>query len=121
MSADGDRRLGMIFGLIGAAFLVLAGLFDLVGSVVFLAVGHGLRALDALDQSIVFIVVGLLIGFFAVLGRVRGGDRTFVIGLILIVLALVGWLALGFGSGVLAILASIFVLIGGIFYLAAGR
>ncbi len=111
----------MIFGLVGAAFLVIEGLIDLSSGVIFLAFGHGLRAVGALDQAIVFIVVAFVVGFFAILGRERGQDRGLAVGLILIVLAVVGWLVLGFGSGVLAILASVFVLVGGILFVVAGR
>jgi hypothetical protein len=121
MTADGDRRLALVFGVVGALLLILAAVIRLVVGVVFLAAGHGYDAFGAVTGAVIFFVVGLLIGFFAVLGRSRSGDRSFAVGVILIVLAFVGWLALGFAGSVLAILAAVFALISGILFLVAGR
>jgi hypothetical protein len=121
MSSGGDRRLGMMFGLVGALLLILAGLLDLVSGVVFVAFGHGSRAFGAWSESVVLIVVGVLIGFFAFFGRTHDRDRSFAAGLILVVLAVVGWLVLGFATGVVPLLGSVFVLVGGVLFLASGR
>ncbi|HTT72598.1 MAG TPA: hypothetical protein VMG99_00390 [Thermoplasmata archaeon] len=121
MAGDGDRRVGMLFGLLAAICLVLAGLIDIVSGVVFLALGRGFSAIAVLDQSVLFVVLGLVIGFLAVLGRRRDRDRAMVVGVLLFVLALLGFVFLGFGSSVLGILAAIFALIGGVFYLVGSR
>lgn len=121
LTADGDRRLALIFGVIGAVLLVAAAAIRLLVGVVLLATGHQLDALGSVNEAVVFLVVGLIIGFFSILGRSRGADRSVTVGVVLIVLALVGWLALGFGSSVLAILGAVFTLIAGILFLVAGR
>lgn len=121
MSAQENRQLAMVLGIVGALFLVLEGLVDLVSGVAFVAFGHGDRALGPVEQSFLLIITGLLIGFFAILGRSRGEDRSMVSGVILVVLVVVGWLALGFSSGVLALLGSVFVLVSGILYLFAAH
>jgi hypothetical protein len=121
MSATSDHRIASLLGLLGAVLLIVQGILDLLSGVVYLAVGHGARAYGSLDQAVIFVVAGLLVGFFAAIGRMRGEERSLVAGVILIVLALVGWLALGFGSGLLGILAAVLVLIAGVVYLLAGR
>ncbi len=121
VSAAGDRRLGAALGLIGAVLLALGGLVDLARGLWDLAVRHGLSTIPAVDEGIVAIVVALLVGVFAVLGGLRSEDRAMVAGVVLIVIAIVGWLALGFGSGLLAILATVFIVIAGVVFLASGR
>ncbi len=121
VTADGDRRLGLIFGVVAAVLLVVDALLRFLVGIVFLATGRELAALGSADEAVIFLVLGLVIGFFAVLGRSRGADRSLAVGIILIVLAIVGWLALGFGSSLLAILAAVFTLIAGILFLVAGR
>lgn len=121
MTAEGDRRLGLIFGVIAAVLLIVDATLRFLVGVVFLATGHGLEAHTSVAEAVILLVVGLLIGFFAILGRSRDTDRGLAAGAILIVLALIGWLALGFESSVLAILAAVFALIAGILFLVAGR
>ena len=112
--------MGLLFGLLGGTLLIVDGILDLVSGVVFLALGRGLRAVDSWDQAVIFIVVGLLIAFFAVLGRSsRSTERPVAAGAVLVVLAVVGWFVLGFSNGVLALIASVFVLVGGILFLVS--
>ena len=121
MSAEGDRRLAMIFGVLAAVLLVLASLVRFLVGVAFLATGHQFAALGAGGEAVIFLVLALLIGFFALFGRSRTPDRSVAAGVILVVLAIVGWLALGFAGSLLAILAAVFTLISGILFLVAGR
>jgi hypothetical protein len=121
MTADADRRLGMVLGLLGAALIVLEGLLEAIGGVIFLAVGRTMRAFGFWDHALLLLVVGLLMGFFAVLGRSRDTDRSLPAGVVLVVLVVVGWLVLGVTSGVLALLGSILVLVAGILFLLSGR
>ncbi|MGA9839712.1 MAG: hypothetical protein WBF81_00830 [Thermoplasmata archaeon] len=121
MSAEGDRHLALVFGVIAAVLLVLAAIVRFVLGVLFLATGRHLEALGSVAGSVIFIVLGLLIGFFAVLGRSRHGDGSVAVGAVLVVLAIVGWLFLGFAGSLLAIIAGILTLIAGILYLVAGR
>ena len=121
MPAEPDRRLGMVLGLLGAGLIVLEGLLEGIGGVVFLAVGRSMRALGFLDHALLLVVVGLLMGFFAFLGRSRGSDRSLTAGAVLVVLVIAGWLVLGLASGILALLGSVFVLVAGILFLLSGR
>jgi hypothetical protein len=121
MSGSSDRRIASLFGFLGTALLLVAGLLDLLSGVFYFAVGHGGRAFGAFDQGLIFVVVGLIVGFFVATARIERGDRTVVVGVVLVVLAILGWLALGFGSGVLALLATVCILISGIVFLVAGR
>jgi hypothetical protein len=121
VSATGDRTLGAIFGLLGAALVALEGLLDLVRGVVYLAVGHGARSFAPFDQALLFLVLGAVIALFAGIGGLRRQDRSLTAGVVLVVIVIAGWLLLGFSSGVLVLLGSIFVLIAGVIFLVAGR
>ncbi len=121
MTADGDRRLALIFGVIAAVLLVVDAALRFLVGILFLATGRELAALGTANEAVIYLVIGLVIGFFSILGRSRGADRSLGVGIVLIVLALVGYLGLGFGGSVLALLAAVFTLIAGILYLAAGR
>jgi hypothetical protein len=111
----------MIFGLLAAALLIVAAILRFFIGILFLATGHGLAGIGSFASSIIFVVVGLIIGLFSVIGRSRAEDRSIAIGVILIVLAVLGWLVLGFSSSLLAIIAGVLTLIAGILFLAAGR
>jgi hypothetical protein len=119
--SDGDRRLGFLFGLLGGLLLVLAALVRFLLGVVFLATGHGYLGLGSIGESILYLVLGLVVGLFAFLGRRGPADRALTAGIVLIVLSLVGWLTLGFGGSLLALLGAVFALIAGIVFVVAGR
>ena len=121
MPTQGDRRLGLVFGVVGSVLIVLDGLLRVIVGVVLIAFGHGLRAIGTWDQALVLIAVGLITGFFSRYGRSGGKDQGLTAGVVLIVLAVIGWFALGWGSEVLALLGAILVLIGGILFLVSGR
>lgn len=121
MSADSDRGLALIFGIIGALLIVVDGLLKVVGGAYYLALGRGPRALGVWESAVLFLVVGFLMGFFALVGRAGSGDRAVTSGAVLVVLVVAGWLVLGLTSGVLALLGSLLVLVSGVLYLLAGR
>jgi hypothetical protein len=121
LSAHGDRWLAVAFGLIGAVLLIVDAVIRFFVGIIFLAIGREFQGLGSVGASVIFLVVGLVIGFFAILGRARPGGRSMAVGAVLVVLALVGFLFLGFSSGVLAILAGVFTLISGILFLVASR
>lgn len=119
--ADEERRLAMIFGFAGALLLVLEGLLELLTGVVLVAVGHGLRALASWEHAFVVILVGVIVGFFASYGRSRTGDRSVAAGVVLLVIALLGWLALGLTGGLLGLLGTLLVVISGVLFLTSRR
>jgi hypothetical protein len=120
MGARETRRAGFLLGLLAAVLLLVEALIHFAVGVAFLATGRTLGGLGSLGGSVVLVVVALLIGFFAFLGRARGADYAMVAGIVLVVVAIVGWLALGFGGSVLGILAGLFALIAGILFLVSG-
>lgn len=121
MADAGDRRVAAVLGVIGAVLIGLDGLIDVARGVLYLAIGRGARAFLPFDQGLVFLVVALLIGVFSVLGGVRREASAIVAGAVLVVLAVVGWLALGLGSGLLSVLGTILALVAGVVFLVSGR
>lgn len=121
MDGSNDRRIATLFGLLGAALILLEGFLDLVRGVVYLAVGRGGRAYLPFDQALIFLVVGLIVVLFSVLGGLRGEGRSLVAGAVLVVVVVVGWLAFGLTSGLLAILGGLLVLVAGVVFLVSGR
>jgi len=111
----------MLFGVLAALLFVIAGIAAFVGGFVSLAIGAGGLALNQWARSVLFVVVGLIVGLFAVLGHSRDRDRTLASGAVLVVVAIVGWFGLGFGGELLALVASLFGLISGILYLVSVR
>ncbi len=116
-----ERWIAGTFGLVGAVLIVLDGVLWMLGGVLSWATGRTGHPLAALDHGFVLIVVGILLGFFAGLGRVGRAEYTLAAGAILVVFAIVGFLLLGFGSGVLALVGSVLVLVGGVIFLVASR
>jgi hypothetical protein len=121
MTGSDDRRIAFILGVLGAVLLLLAAVLHFAVGVGLLITGATRSATGSLGSSVVEVVVALLIGFFAFLGRARGSDRNIAAGIVLVVLAVVGWAALGFGADLLALLASILTLLSGVLFLLAGR
>jgi hypothetical protein len=121
VTAAGDRKIGAVFGLLGAVLFALAGLLQIAQGIFDLAVRHGPRAASPFDQALILLVVALIVGFFAVLGGLRAEGHAIVSGVVMIVLAIVGWLVLGLGSGVLGLLGVILMVVSGVVFLASGR
>ncbi len=121
MTDQGSRGLGLLFGALGGALIVVEGWVDFVRGAYSAAIGHPYVALNAFGGFILLVVLGLVFIMFAVLGSARTQDRALASGAVMVVVVLVGLLLLGFGSGVLGLLGSLFVLIGGLLFLVAGR
>jgi hypothetical protein len=122
MTADRDRRYGTILGAIAAILLVLDGIVSILRGFLFLAFGYGFRVVTAeFGQSIVFIGLGILVGLLAFFGRRGVEDRPMIAGIGMIVLAIVGWFALGLGGGLLGILSAVLMLLSGVFFLIGRR
>jgi len=121
MSEHGDRRIAAVLGLLGGLLIGLDGLFDLAQGVIYLGTGHGMHALVPVDQGVVDLFVALLIVLFSWLGGMRSDDRPIMAGAVLLVLAVVGWFALGLGSGLLALLGVVLMLVAAVVFLASSR
>lgn len=121
MSAEENRRVAGVFGLLGGGLLVLDGVVDGIGAAAYFLIGRSDRSIGAFDHAFVLVVVGLLLGFFALFGRSRDRERGLAAGSILVVFAIVGYFVLGFGSSVLSVIGSLLALVGGILFLVSSR
>jgi len=108
-----------MFGVLSAILLIVAAAADFIGGFVLLAFGSGGHALGAWGRSVLDLVMALLVGLFSVFGRSGDRDRTLAAGVVLVVLAFVGWFALGLAGDILALVGVLFALIAGILFLVA--
>jgi len=117
MGITTERALGHLFGLVGGLLILVGGLVAAVFGVADLAVGHAFAAAGALSEAVVLFVVGALVLLFAHLGEHAWKDRAFATGVMLAILAIVGWAVLGLGSNLVALLGGILALLAGVLYL----
>jgi hypothetical protein len=119
MAPSSERKIGAVFGLLGAALIALDGVLDVARGIFYAVVGRHGRILGPIDQALIFFVIAIIIALFSILGGMRREGRAIAAGVVLIVIAIFGWLALGFGYGLLAILGALLTLIAGIVLLAS--
>lgn len=112
-----ERRLGFGFGLLGGGLFVLAALIGLMTSVLDAATGHATSALNAGSSAIALFVIGGLALLFAYLAHRNWSNRPIVSGVLLVVIAALGWGVLGFGANVIALIGAIFVFLAGVLFL----
>ena len=119
MAGSGNRGLAFVFGALSAIFFILAAAVNFFGGFFFLFAGSGSHALGAWGRSVIDVVVALMVGLFTVLGRSGDHDRTLAAGIILVVLAFIGWFALGLTGEIVALVGVLFALVAGILYLVS--
>lgn len=117
MTDNPEQRLGYLFGLVGGVLLALGGLVSLVVGVSDMVLGRSIAAVNAEGSAVALFVVGGLTVFFAWLGRHTWSSRPLTAGVLLVALALVGWLVMGVGGSVLALIGGLFAFLAGILYL----
>lgn len=117
MTEWSEQRIGYGFGLLGGILIALGGLVSLIVGAADLVLGHPIGALGAVSEAIVLFVVGGLAIFIAWVGRRQWHDRPVASGVLLVVLAILGWVVLGVGGDLLALLGSLFVVLAGVLYL----
>ena len=117
MESTSERTVGHLLGLVGGALILLGGLVSLAFGIADAVLGRLAGAAGALSGAVVLFVVGALVLWFAHMGEHAWKDRPVTTGVLLVVLAVVSWAALGFGSQVLALVGGIFALIAGVLYL----
>jgi hypothetical protein len=116
-----DRRVAGLLGLLAAVLIGLDGLLDLARGLFSLAVGRVGPAYFPFDQGVILVAVALLVAAFSVMGGLRRDGRSTVAGVVLLVVVVVGWLALGLGSGLLSLLGALLGLVAGVVFLVSGR
>jgi len=114
-----NRRLARIFGVLGGALILLAGVLELLGSVSGALLGHAsARSLvGGIDGALVDVAVAAVIVLFAVLGSRRSTDVRTASGAILVVVPVVVWFLLGTSAlllvgGLCALVAGLLLLVG---------
>ncbi|MFZ0830320.1 MAG: hypothetical protein WCB18_02435 [Thermoplasmata archaeon] len=112
-----ERALGHLFGLIGGGLIIIGGVVAGVVSLAEMILGHAIAAMGALGEATVLAVVGALVLLFAYLGEHEWKERPVASGVLLVILALIGWAALGLGVNVMALVGGIFALLAGALYL----
>jgi hypothetical protein len=112
-----ERSLGHLFGLVGGVLILVGGFVALVFGIADLAIGHVFGAAAAVSGAVVLFVVGVLVLLFSHLGEHGLKERPLTTGVLLVVLAIVGWAALGLGSNVVAVVGGVFALLAGVLYL----
>ncbi len=117
MSDLTEQRLGFGFGVLGGALIALGGIVSLFVSAIDLAFGHPFGALGALSAAVVLFVVGGLAIFFAYIGHRHWNSRPLTSGVLLVVLAILGWLVVGVGGNLLGLIGSLFVFLAGVLFL----
>jgi hypothetical protein len=112
-----ERSLAHVFSLVGGLLIMVGGVVALVFGLANLALGHLTGAAAAVSESVVLFVVGGLVVLFGHMGERVWKDRPLTSGVLLVVLAVVGWAVLGLGANVVALIGGIFALLAGILYL----
>jgi CHASE2 domain-containing sensor protein len=70
-----------------------------------------------MSAAVILFVVGGLALFFAYLGHKAWSDRPLASGILLVLLAGIGWLVLGLGGNVIALIGALFVFLAGVLML----
>jgi hypothetical protein len=117
MSDLTERKLGWGFGLLGGV-LIMAGAVVSAGVGTFdLATGRFAGALIAGSAAILLFAVGALALFFSYLAHRSWNDKPLIAGILLVVIAAIGWGVTGFGGSVIALLGALFVFLAGLLFL----
>ncbi len=117
MSNITEKKLGYGLGLLGGLLIGLAGLFSLLLGALDLALGRPFTAAGYGTEGLVLLVVGGLSAVFAHLGYRQWSARPLSSGVVLVVLAVLGWAVLGLGANFVALIGGLFVFLGGVLYL----
>jgi len=117
MSNLTERRLALGFGFLGGALVLLGSLASLLTGVVDLVIGRTYAAIGSVDLALVLGVLGALALLFTWLARRDWKERPVASGVMLVVLAALGWAFLGLGENVISLLGALFVLVGGVLLL----
>jgi hypothetical protein len=112
-----ERRLGYGFGLLGGGLILVGALLSFVVGAVDLVARYPYGAIGMLTGAVILLVIGGLALFFAYLGHGAWSSRPLASGILLVLLAAIGWLVLGLGTNVVALVGALFVFLAGVLYL----
>jgi hypothetical protein len=115
---ESNRGLGHLFGIVGGALICLGGIIAAVFGIADAALGRGIGlGVASLSEALLLFVVGGLVLFFTYLGGSSRNERALTSGILLVVLAVVGWGVLGLGGNLVALVGSLFAFLAGLLYL----
>ena len=112
-----EQRLGFGLGLLGGILIGLGGIVSLLLGTADLILGHPIGALSAASEGVLLLVVGGLAVLFGWLGHRSWSGHPITSGVMLILVAVIGWVLVGIGSSLLGLIGSLFVFLAGVLYL----
>ena len=112
-----EQRLGYGFGLLGGALNALGGLVSLIVGTADLFLGRSYGAIGAASNAVILFVVGGLAMFFAWLAHHDWNARPLASGVLLVVLAVVGWAIVGIDASLFALVGALFAFLAGVLFL----
>jgi hypothetical protein len=113
-----ERGIAHLFGIVGGGLLWLGGIVAAAFGVADAILGRGFgMELALLSEAVLLFVVGGLVLVFSHLGTHEWRDRSLASGILLVVLAVVGWGILGLGGNVLALVGALFAFLAGVIFL----
>jgi hypothetical protein len=112
-----ERSLGHVLALVGGVLIGLGAIVAFLFGSAELLIGHLMMGVGAIAEAFVLLVMAALVLVFAHLGEHAWKDKPGTNGLILVVLALVGWIGLGVGSNVVSLVGALLVVLAGVLYL----
>jgi hypothetical protein len=117
MSDLTERRLGWGLGVLGGLLIIVAAIVSVLVSTADLVTGRPMGALSAASEATLLFVVGILAALFSYLAYRPWQEHPVSAGVLLVVLAIVGWAVLGLGGSVLALVGALLVLLAGLLFL----
>jgi len=117
MSDLTERKLGWGFGLLGGVLIMAGAVVSALVGTFDLATGRLTGALYAGSAAVLLFAVGALALFFSYLAHRPWSDKPIVAGILLVVIAAIGWGVTGFGGNVFALLGALFVFLAGLLFL----
>jgi len=113
-----DRGLGHLFGIVGGVLIWIGGVVAVAIGIAHALLGQPLGLqIAAYSEAILLFVVGGLVLLFTRLGASPGTDRALTSGVLLVVLAVIGWAVLGLGANIVALIGGLFAFLAGLLYL----
>ncbi len=112
-----EQRVAGLLGYLGAGLFVLGGLLAIVSGSIALMGGRVYGAFDLWGESLLLLALGGITGFFAWLGRHDWSARPGTSGVMLVLVAVIGIVTLGFGANVLGLLGVVFAVLAGALFL----
>lgn len=112
-----ERTVAYGLGLLGGLLFVVGAIVAIVTGTVDLVVGRAMSAIGSGSQAVLLFVLGGLALFFAWVGQHGWKSRSFTSGLLLVLVAVIGWVVVGLGSNIIALVGAILVFLAGVLQL----